>query len=147
MPISQTQGLAKDSPKMGQIGVALWLPRTMALPAPMLSLSPLRHARATPRSWTCSPRCTLSSRPRARRAFLRLVLRTRTLLLRCATLSAPTVTVWPLSGWLSTSRALTPLRKPLRSLAWLSSWVTSTSVWMVRPLPTLSRRPTSRAWR
>ena len=126
---------------MGQIGVALWLPRTMALPAPMLSPTLSRRARATPRWLTCSPRCTLSSPSRVPRRSPRLARPMRTLQPRSATLSAPRVTVWaPRILWLSVSpRLLLPKRRLLLP-AWLWSWVTSTSAWMARPLPTLSRR-------
>lgn len=148
---------------MGQIGVALWLPRIMALPAPMLSLSPtmsfwaslretgshwMRTTTRPPRFCLSSRRCTSSSPHLVRLRCPRLARWTRTSQLRCATLSAHAAMVCPLRTlWRWVSPRLPPRKRRLPSLAWRSSWGTSTNAWMVRPSPTLSRRCPSRAWR
>lgn len=133
---------------MGQIGVALWLPRTMALPAPTLSPLLSRRARATLRSWTCSPRCTPNSPSPALRRFPRPARLTKVLRRSSTPLSWSVATAWaPRTLWpLGCPKSLPP-KRPLPWPAWRARWACSPSAWTVRPLPTRSRRPTSWAWR
>ena len=141
MPFPRHRGARTNSPKVGQIGVALWLPRTMALPAPTLSLSRWSVAPTTRTWWSCLRRCTTSSPSRVPRRFPRPASRMRALPRSCTRLSWSVATAWaPRTLWPLACPKSRPRRKRLRSLAWRARWACSPSAWTVRPSPTRSRR-------